>query len=78
MVQSKEIKQKVKGLKNFDIWLLFHFDRCYFWKGGWTLCSASDRLSEFSDVSQFPRILNLKSFGNFLYKKPTPTLLEVN
>ena len=35
-----------------------------FWKRGWSLGYVSMRISHFSNISLFPKILSLKSFGN--------------
>ena len=43
MEQSKEIKQKWKEPKNFDIYSSVIFS-CYFWKGDWGLGFASNQL----------------------------------
>ena len=45
MGQSKEIKQKRKGQKNFDIsfFAIFrYYDQGILWKGDWALGSASN------------------------------------
>ena len=35
-----------------------------FWKGDWALGYVSTQLWDFTDISLFPKILTLKSFGN--------------
>ena len=63
--QSKEIKQKWKGTKSFDICFsvifschglylggeAFWMPESYIWRGGWALGSASDQPRDFPDIS---------------------------
>ena len=54
MGQSKEIKQKRKGQKNFDIsfFAIFrYYDQGILWKGDWALGSASNPFWDFSYIS---------------------------
>ena len=39
-----------------------------FWGGNWALRYVSTEISDFPDISLFPKVLSLKSFGNSFTK----------
>ena len=46
----------------FDFWLLLQ--KFNFWEGDWALDYVSNQIWDFPNISLFPKIVSLKSFGN--------------
>ena len=66
--QIAEIKQNRFFHGMFHSWFFAIFyqkvSKFGFWLDGWVVAIRSERFRDFLEISQFPRILSLKSFGN--------------
>ena len=65
--QNREIQYNWTGRKSLILllrvfWLLL--PKFNFWKGVWALGYVSTQIWDFPNISLFPKILSLKSFGN--------------